>query len=108
MRPKRMVLTVDGATPVYPCNHYASNSTITVEVNLLGTGTYGVEYTLDDVYAKGFDPATAKWYPHATLTALSADAAGTFTFRPTGIRMTGATVAGGGARMTIIENGGGS
>ncbi len=113
MRPKRMVLTADGSTPVYPCNHYASNSVITLKVDYLGatTGNVGVEYTSDDVYAKGYNPnaGSSKWYAHATLTALTADAQGTMTFRPTGIRLTGNTIAGGaGVQLTIIENGGGS
>jgi hypothetical protein len=107
MRRKSLLLTADGSTPVYPVNHYSSNSEIGLGVDVLGAATYTVEHTFDNVFATGFDPATAKWYAHPTLAALSADADGRYFAPITGIRLTATGVGGGGVRLNITPGGGG-
>lgn len=32
-----------------------------------GTPTYTVEHTFDNIFASDFSPATATWFPHASL-----------------------------------------
>ena len=102
MRRTELLLTADGATSVYPVNHYASNIQIGLAIDVIGSGSFTVQVTYDDVFAKGFDPSTAKWFDHPTLAAEAADVEGVQNTPCTGIRMTGTGVAGGGARLIIV------
>jgi len=74
-------------------------------VVVTGTITYKVQYTFDNVFAKGYDPTagTSTWFDHPTLTGTTS-ANSNIAYPVTGIRLT--TTAGTGtATLTIIQAG---
>lgn len=72
-------------------------------VKVTGTITFAVQHTFDDVFSPTFDPATAKWYNHPTLTG-SSDIDSNYAFAVRGIRLT--TSAGSGsATLTAVQAG---
>lgn len=50
-----------GSTRVLPMNYRIANPAITSSCVVTGAVTYTVEYTMDDITASDFDPATARW-----------------------------------------------
>jgi len=82
-----------------------TNVAIGVKITV-GTATYSVQYTYDDPFAVGFNPSTAKWFTHSTLSALSADGDGNIAFPARAVRLNVAAVGGGGiVTMTLIQSG---
>jgi hypothetical protein len=68
---KAISVTTSGvsASSVAATNNNTTPVNITVAVRVTGACTYNVEYTLDDVYATSFTPASAVWFNHPTLAA---------------------------------------
>jgi hypothetical protein len=89
---------------VCPVDIYLSPTNIGLGVDITGTATVTVEHTFDDVFADDFNPATAKWYPHPTLTTITVDDDGNYAFPPTGIRLN-QTLGAGSAVLTIVQAG---
>ena len=107
MRPVVFTVTGVGNSNVYPVDTYISPSNMGLAVIVTGTITYKVQYTFDDVFAKGYSPTagTSNWFDHPTLTG-SASANSNVAYPVTGLRLI--TTAGtGSATLTIIQAGGG-
>lgn len=61
MRPITIKVTGVAASPPIPIDQYQNPTNISVEV-VPGAGcTYTLQYTTDDVFAAGYDPATGNW-----------------------------------------------
>lgn len=106
MRPVSYSLTGAAASPVYAADHYISPFNIVLAVAVSGTITYTVQYTFDDVFAPGFNPSTAVWIDHPSLTTQTTAKDSNVAYPVRGIRLT--TVSGAGtATLTIIQAGGG-
>ena len=107
MRPVRITLTAAGVSPVIPLDQYISPFNIGIGVALAAgtSATYTVQHTFDDVFAPGFDAATATWYPHATLAAKSASADGNYAFPVSAVRLNAASVSGGALSMNVLQAG---
>jgi hypothetical protein len=89
---------------VIPLDIYANPTSVDIDVIVSGTITYSVQYTADDPFAPTFNPATANWFNHPNLTALSVSADGNFAFPPRAVWLI--TTAGSGtATMRIIQAG---
>lgn len=87
MRPVTVSATGSGsATPVVPPDLYLTPFELTLQCLVTGTVNYTVQYTSDDVFSPSFNPATANWFPHATLVAQVANATGTIISPVTGVR----------------------
>lgn len=86
---RAITLTASGvaATAVAPTNLNVSPFNIGLGIAVTGTVTYTVQHTFDDVYAAGFNPATATWFSHSTLVAQTASADGNYAFPVRGIRV---------------------
>ena len=56
MRPAVVTVTGVNNSPVYPIDNYISPSNMGMAVVVSGTITYKVQYTFDDVFAKGYSP----------------------------------------------------
>jgi hypothetical protein len=69
------------------------------------TLTYTVEHTFDDVYAPGFNPALATWYPNTTLTAQTTSKDGNYAFPVTAVRLNVTAFTSGSAVFTVIQAG---
>ena len=104
MRPVSVSQTAAGSTSVIVPDYHLNPFNIGVGVKVTGTVTYTVEHTMDDVFAETFNPATATWYPHTTLAALTANAVGNYAFAVRGIRLTVASGTGT-ATMTLVQSG---
>lgn len=89
---------------VVPIDQYLNPTNIGLAVVVSGSVTYTVEHTFDDVFATDFNPATATWFPHPTLQALTASADGNFAFPPTGVRLN-QTLGAGSAILNLIQAG---
>lgn len=106
MRPMTLTVTGVANSSVAPMNVNTSpfNVGFGITVNGVGTITYKVQHTFDDVWSPTFNPATANWFDHPTITGLSAAADGNYAFPVTAIRITG-TAGSGTATMRLIQAG---
>jgi len=104
MRP--IVLTASGvaATAVAATNINISPFNIGFGVAVTGTVTYTVQHTFDDVYATGFNPATAIWYSHPVAVGQSISLDGNYAFPVRGIRVN-LTAGTGSVVATLIQAG---
>ena len=115
MRP--IVFTITGGngtqtvSNVCPIDHYVSPANIALNVVVTGTITYTVQYTFDDVFAKGYDPtaASANWTNHPTLVTkvITADSNISYPVRGVRIISPASPASTGTATLTIIQGGGG-
>jgi hypothetical protein len=103
MRPVNLSVTGVGNSPVFAVDNYVKPSNMGMAVVVTGTITYKVQYTFDNIFAQGYDPAAGNWFDHPTLIG-SASAESNIAYPVTGIRLI--TTAGTGtATLTIIQAG---
>lgn len=88
MRPIYVTQTNAGSTAVIVPDYLISPFAIGLGVKITGTPNYTVQHTFDDVFAAGFDPATATWFDHPSLTAQTANKDSNYAFPVRGIRLT--------------------
>lgn len=91
-------------SPVIPIDQYLGPTNIGLAVRVTGTVTYSVQHTFDDVFDPSFNPATATWFNHPTLSALTANADGNYAAPPRGVRLN-LTAGTGSANMTLVQSG---
>lgn len=104
MRAITRSVTGAGSTTPIPVDTYICPTNIGVGVKITGSVTYTVQHTFDDVFAADFNPATATWYNHPTLTG-SANLDGNYAFPVTAIRVTNAGGSTGTTAITVIQSG---
>jgi hypothetical protein len=104
MRPVRVTTSGISTSEVIPIDQYLNPTNIGLGVDITAPATYTVEHTFDDVFDENFNPATAVWFPHPTLAALSADGDGNYAFPPTGVRLN-QTAGAGSAILNLIQAG---
>lgn len=107
MRPARYVLSdasvAPKISPIYVPNAEITPFNVALNVTVDGTVDFDVEYTFDDVFATGYNPALGEWTIHPTVNGTdSID--GNIAYPVTGIRIvlnsgTGSVV------FTIIQAG---
>ncbi len=105
MRPQRVTVSALAASDPIPTDHYIGPFNVGLGVTVNGTLTYSVEHTFDDVFAAGFDPGTASWFPNDTLTAQTASGDGNYAFPVTAIRLNVTAYTSGSATLTVIQAG---
>jgi len=106
MRPVRVEVTGVGVSAPIPLDQYQSPTNVGLAVDILtGTATYTVQHTFEDVFAVGFNPATAKWFDHPTLVGLVADADGNYSAPPIACRLNVAVSSGGTVGFTVVQAG---
>ena len=106
MRPVTYTITGVGTSNVYPPDHYISPFNIALGVTVTGTVNCTVQYTFDEVFATGYNPATGNWVDHPSLTAQTTTKDSNIAYPVRGIRLvvnsgTGVT------RLIAIQSGGG-
>lgn len=104
MRPVTVSQTGAGSSAVVPMDIYLNPFNVGIGVKVTGTVNYTVQHTFDDVFASGFDAATATWYDHTTLAAQTANAVGNYAFAVRGVRIT-VNSGTGSAQMTLVQSG---
>lgn len=100
MRPTVVSQTGAGASAVIVPDYMIAPFQLSVGCRVSGgAATFTVEHTYDDPFAPGFNPATATWFPNATLTAKTANAEGTYTTPVRAIRL---NVASGPGKVDMV------
>ncbi len=107
MRPASGTLSAAGAGPVYITNPHEAPFSIGIGVVVAGgsTLTYSVQHTFDDPFAATFNPATATWFNHATLSAQTNSADGNYAFPVRAIRVNVTAYTTGSLTWTFIQAG---
>lgn len=106
MRPVVFTITGTGSSNVYPPDHYVSPFNVALSVLVSGTVNYTVRYTFDDVFARGYDPATGNWVSHPSLTTQTTSLDSNIAYPVRGIQLV-VNSGSGTARLTAIQAGGG-
>lgn len=104
MRPVRVQTSGISVSPPIPIDQGVNPTNIGLGVDITAPATVTVEHTFDDVFAEDFNPATATWYPHPTLTGVTADDDGNYAFPPTAVRLN-QTAGAGSAILNLIQAG---
>lgn len=105
MRPITRSLTGVANDVPTPLDIYLTPFNVTIQVIVTGTITYSVQWTNDDVFASGYNPATGNWFAAATnLTNATDNEVGTLQSPVTATRLI--TTAGTGtATMRVTQAG---
>lgn len=98
MRPQVIAQTDVGTTVWIPVNTKQTPVNIGLGCVVSGTPTYNIEHTFDDVLGG----ASAVAFPHATLTAKTANADGSYLFPVSAIRIN-ITAGTGTVTLTILQ-----
>lgn len=104
MRPVRVTVTGVGVSAPIVIDQYVSPCSIAIGVDVSATATYTVEHTFDDVFSPTFNPGTAKWFPHASMAAITVDADGEYTAPPRAIRLN-VSASTGSVTMDLVQAG---
>ena len=106
-----IVYTVTGAgtSQIMAPDRYISpfNVALSVVVSSSGSSTYTVQYTFDNIFAAGYNPANGNWTSHPSLTAQTATKDSNISYPVTGIRIYTTAGSTGTVTFTIIQAGGG-
>ena len=103
MKSVNLSLTGVGNSAVFAVDNYVAPANMGMAVVVIGTITYKVQYTFDNIFAAGYDPTASTWFDHPTLVGTTSSNSN-IAYPVTGIRLT--TTAGTGtATLTIIQAG---
>lgn len=107
MRPIRVTVGAVAVSAPIILDNFCNPFNVGLGVAVTGGAslTYTVQHTFDDVFASGFDPATATWYPNSLLTAKTASADGNYAYPITATRLNVTAWASGSATMTVLQAG---
>lgn len=102
MRPVRVTVSSATTSATIPVNWRAGTFNIGIEIEVTGTNTSKLQYTLDDVQ----DPTiTPVWIDHATLTGLGASTAGALTTPCKAVRLNVTAYTNGSVTMQVVQAG---
>lgn len=107
MRPVRVTVSAHGASTPIPMdvNQDPFNASLAVTLSIGAVLTYTVEHTFDDVFANGFNPATATWFPNAGMASKTTSLDGNYVAPVTAIRLNITAYSEGSATLTVIQAG---
>lgn len=107
MRPVRVLVAQQAASAPVPMDTYANpfNAGLAVVLSAGASLTYTVQHTFDDIFAPGFDPANATWFPHASLVTKTASSDGNYSFPVTATRLNVTIYTSGTATLTVVQSG---
>lgn len=77
MRPITISKTGAGASSPVPLDGYISPFNVTLRALVTGTVDYTIQYTSDDVYAVGYNPAVGDWTAITGMTVVAVDSEAT-------------------------------
>jgi len=106
-RPIRVTVGSQTTSVTIPLDNHQDpfNVGLAVVLSAGATLTYTVQHTFDDVFASAFDPATATWFPHATLVSKTASSDGNYAYPVMATRLNVTAWTSGNATMTVIQAG---
>lgn len=91
---------------VIPIDYYVSPTSIGLGCTVTGTVNFTVQYTFDDIFASGYNPATGSWVDHPSLTAKTASTDSNLAYPARALRLVGNSGTGS-TRLTVIQAGNG-
>lgn len=91
-------------TPVCPLDIRISPFQVTLQANVTGVATFTTEYTNDDVWAVGYNPATGLWFSVTDMIAATADVDATLISPVTAVRMR-QTAGAGSVQLRVVQAG---
>jgi hypothetical protein len=94
MRRYSTTVTGTGVSAPFIPDYMLSIVNIGVGCSISATAAYTVEHTFDDVFAPGFNPATATWFPNSGITAATGNKDGNYAFPICAIRLNVASSTG--------------
>lgn len=105
MRPKSFTVASASASTPFVLDQRAQNFQVTLgcDVSAGATLTYSVQYTFDDPFQPGWNPATANWQNHPTLTSRTASDASNLAFPARAVRINVTSYTSGSVRFTVIQ-----
>lgn len=104
MRPIRLNIVGAATSAPVPLDIYTSPFEVTLAIEIVsGAISATVQYTFDNVWAVGYNPATGSWNDHTDLTAKTAKANGTLVSGATAVRLVNADT--GTAQLVVIQSG---
>jgi hypothetical protein len=105
MRPVRVSVTGVGTSQVIVPDYLNAPFALGAAVQVSGSVTYRVQHTFDDVFDPAFNPATATWFNHPTLSG-TGNVDSNYAFPVRGIRLEN-TLGTGTSTLTIVQAGNG-
>lgn len=105
-RPVTRTVSSAASSDVVALNHQGPNPfnvSLLADVSAGGTLTYTVEYTLDDVFANGYAPASGVWTAVTGMSAQTADVAGSLAYPVTGVRVRVSAYTSGSVTLTVVQ-----
>jgi len=102
MRPVSVTVTGVNVSVPIPMDFLSAQFEVGIGCIISGTATYTVEHTFDDVYAPGFVPASATWFPNTGLTARTTNSDGNYAFPVQAIRLN-VSASTGSVTMRVIQ-----
>lgn len=106
MRPVTYTITGAGTSGVYAPDHYVSPFNIALSALVGGQVNYTVQYTFDDVFAKGYNPGAGNWIDHPSMSDQTTTTDSNIAYPVRGIRLV-VNSGSGSVRLTVIQAGGG-
>lgn len=100
MKPTSVTVSSVANSAAIPVDYRQSNFGIGLALIVTGTGTYKVQYTLDNIFDSTVTP---NWLDHATLTGISASASGNFAFPIRACRLVGTAYTSGSGILTVVQ-----
>ena len=107
---RRAVLSTTDATggatysTLYRADTYIMPFSVGLGLIVTGTVNCTVQHTFDDVWSASFNPATATWFTHATISAAIANADGNYAYPVTAIRLK-QNSGNGSAQLVVLQAG---
>jgi hypothetical protein len=103
-RPYVATVTGIGVSNPYVFNLNITPGNIAIGCVISATATYTVQHTYDDPFAANFNPATATWFDHPSMTAKTTNAESNYAYPPRAARLN-VTASTGTVTITIIQAG---
>lgn len=106
MRPIRVTVTGVAASAPIAISNYSVPCNVGIGIKISATATYTVQFTFDDIFAAGFNPATATWYNSSdtNVVAATTNQMTNIAFPVVAVRLN-VTASTGTATMTVIQAG---
>lgn len=105
-RPITRTVSSQAASTVIALNNLSQapfNVNLLADLSAGGSATYSVEYTLDNVFADSYNPASGVWTAVSGMSGATADSTGSLGFPVTGVRLNVTTYGGGSVTLTVVQ-----
>ena len=99
----RTVSSQAASTPIALNNLSTSPFNVSLLADVTGGLTYTVQYTLDDVFANSYVPASGVWTAVSGMSAQTADTAGSLAYPVTAVRINVSAYTSGSVVLTVVQ-----